>query len=134
MPAISAMNTTAAPNRSTGKENKASMACIPTSGSEPEIRFTDIELCLCFSFISCPKNFDFVGPRPGTWKKRRDGVRAVVAHQAGLMASIIRSVIQPAAIISKRKTKKQPTTPKVLLSVQLRMVRPCWLFIQKTFF
>jgi hypothetical protein len=47
-----------------------------------------MEPCFCFSFISCSEDFGFVGPMPGTWKPR-DSVRAVVADQAGLMASII---------------------------------------------
>jgi hypothetical protein len=41
---MSAMNTTATPNRSIGKDKKASMACIPLA-SEPEIRLIAIELC-----------------------------------------------------------------------------------------
>jgi hypothetical protein len=40
------------------------------------------------------------------------------------MLSMIWSAIQPANSKSARKKKKQPTTPKVLLSCQLRMVSP----------
>ena len=77
MPAISEMNTMARPRSSTGKEKRASMACIPIFGPELEVGLIEIEPSLCFSFISCFGDFGFA-------------LTTMTAQdQAGLIASII---------------------------------------------